>query len=350
MLVKNIEEVRVVANVSAASEYEKLSSHLANAEMSFIIPMLGMDMYTALLNYHKNPDSFKIEVDTADIDLAIINLGSGDLGSGEMPSAEDKAWAILLYYTQKTIVYLALWKGFDMLNAYISDGGFKRTETESTKSLFKYQEDNLKHYLVETGFNGLDQILEILETNIVYFEPYKSQLYKHKGRIIPDTKTFSEHYFINNSRIIFDRLRQHMKTAEELHVSKIVGAENMAFILAEIQKAEPAEKVKAILPYLRDPIAFLSTAFLMQESGAELTERGLYLKGVKSINNSDLLINSDEARVKALIDRNLNTAKDYMDRLKNYMLKNSSLWSDYDFPRGNVLHNRDNTGKKTFFA
>jgi len=41
-------------------------------------------------------------------------------------------------------------------------------------------------------------------------------------------------------------------------------------------KDEPAAKVLAILPYIRKPIAYLSTAMLMEESGADLTEKAQY--------------------------------------------------------------------------
>lgn len=353
MLLNTIDEVKVVANISDATEMGRLSTHLANAEITYIQPLLGNDMYAALLAYHDDPDSYKI-TDITQYDADFIT-GSGsastdDSGSGDIEAnPSDLSHAILLYHTQRTIVFLAYWKGFESLNSTISDMGFRRLESEGMKSMYKYQEDNLRKFFFETGINGLDVILEVLEYRIQYFSAYKAQMYKHKGRIIPDTKTFSNHYFINNSRIVFDRLRQHMKAVEELKLTPIVGADNMQFILTEIGKEAPDARVTAILPYLRDVVAYFSATMLMEESGAELTERGLYLFGIKSMTNSDLWVNTDEARVTYLINRNNKIGNEYIERLRVYLNQHSSEWNDYNNPRSRIP-NRDNSGKRTFFA
>lgn len=347
MLIKTIQEIQVVANISLATDIDTLSPHLAAAEITHIRQLLGADMYAALISYHADSSKYKITDPVDDIELTIVQ-GSGS-GTGQV-TAEEKAWALVLYLTQRSIAYLALWKGFDILNAYISDGGFRRQEGEKFKSLFKYQEDNIKNMLFETGFNTLDQILEFLETNISHFSAFKTQLQKYKSRIMPDTKTFSDHYNINNSHIVFERLRQHMKTVEDLTLTPVVGEANMALVFSELKKQDPAAKVLRILPYLRDCVAWFSTAMLMEESGTELTARGLYLKGVKSISNSDLVINADENRVKELIKRNYARGNEYIGRLEKYLRENSNDWDISASPRSAYLHNRDNSGKKTFFA
>jgi hypothetical protein len=348
MLLKSIDEVRAVVRVGKALEFDRISAHLAQAEMSFIAPALGSDMYAMLIAYHNNPETYKITADIQDNNF-LIGATSGDLDDNNL-NPEEKAWSMLLYYTQKSIANIALWIGFDQLNVSTSDAGFKRSESEQVKSLFKYQEDNLKKYFRNSGIDGIDVILEILETRIQYFDAYKTEMYRHKGRIIADTKTFQVHYHINNSRIVFDRLRQYMKTVEELELSKYIRESTLAYIFEELKKENPADKVKAIMPYLRDPVAYLSTAMLMEDSGAELTERGLYLKGIKNLTNSDLEINTDEARVKDLIERNKRIAQEYFIRLKKYLADNAASWAEDANPRSNALHNRDNSGKRTFFT
>jgi hypothetical protein len=239
--------------------------------------------------------------------------------------------------------------GFDMLNAYVSDGGFKRSESASVKSLFKYQEDHLKQYFKTTGFNSIDTALEWLEANATHFPEFGDRLSELKGRIIPNTKAFDRHYNINASRLVFMRLSQHIKMVEEIELAPVLGKENVDFILAELAKAEPTAKVKAILPYLRDPVAYLSVAMLMEESGADLTDRGLYYTGQRSISNSDYVMPATDNRIAVLVNRNRQIALRYLDRLKTYLLQNSELWNDYESPRDR-LHERDNTNKKTFWV
>ncbi len=349
MLIRTIEEVKAVIPSSAENtDFNLLSTHLANAELQFISPLFGADMYCALLGYYTNPQTYKI-TDDLRLNNFLMDATSADDPELDNLSAHDKAWALLLFYTQKAIVNLAYYSGFDVLNVMFDNKGFTRFEGDTSKSLFKYQEDGLRKYFRNAGLDGLDTLLEILETRIQHFEAYKSQLYKHKGRIFPDTKSFNEVYFINNSRLVFDRLRQHMRLAEDLHLAPVITKANLDLISTELLKENPAQFVLDILPYVRKPIAYISSALLMQETGAELTDRGLYLKGLKNLNNSDLEINTPEARVVDLIARNFKIAEQYMITLRQFMAANASQWNNYSNPRAG-LHNRDNSGKRTFFT
>lgn len=340
MLIKDIVQVKYVVQVSAATDFEPLKQHINNAEAAYIAPLLGSDLYETLVEYHADDNNYFITGPDFPFDRP----------QDASHTEADHYTAILLWYVQHALMHLAYHKGFDMLNAYISDGGFKRKESDHVKSLFKYQEDNLKKYYHETGMNALDTVLEWIERKIGTFKTDFEEQYKQlKGRIIPDTKTFQQHYNINNSRLTFMRLNQHMKAAEELHLVHWLGRANLDYVLEELKKDEPATKVVSIMPYLRDPIAYFSVAMLMQESGADITERGLYFVGQRSISNSDYVMPAIEARIKELVRRNNNLAESYLTRLRYYLTSHAAEWNDYDNPRGR-LHNRDNTDKKTFWV
>ena len=349
MLLRNIEEVKAVFRVSPAASYDLLATHLGNAENAFIVPLLGRKMYQELVNYHADPANFRY--DDPNLNLTFEQEGSGigsGSGSGDEETDREKAWALVLWFVQHAIVHLAYFSGFDALNAYISDSGFKRVEGEQTKSLFKYQEDRLKQYFLDGGMTSLDTVLEILEDNMAYFEAFDPVLRQLQSKIFPDTKTFQSHYFIDNSRLTFLRLAQHIKTVEELDITQAVGAENIALIQAELQKEVPDTKVVTLLPYLRDPIAYLSTAMLMEESGADLTERGLWFKAQKSVTNADFIMHADPARIAELVRRNRELGAMYLNRLISFM-NASGDWGDNLVSRGRFI-NRDNTDKRIFVA
>lgn len=344
MLLNNITEIKSVLRVSPSTSYELLASHLANAENAFLLPLLGSDMYNALLKYHDDPANFRYT--DPDLQLVLGTEGSAS-GSGQQPPDEkSRAWALVLWLAQHAVVHMAYFAGFDVLNAYISDAGFQRTEGERTKSLFKYQEDNLKRYFLDTGMTSLDQVLEYLERYREYFEQFDTALRQINSRIFPTTANFQAHLFINNSRLTFLRLQQHIRTIEELDITQAVGADNMNYIYAELQKEAPAEKVVKLLPYLRAPIAYLASAMLMEESGADLTERGLYFKAQRSISNSDFIMHTDEPRIIELVRRNKELGQMYLNRLLKY-LNDSTEWDHQWSPSGRII-NRDNTDKKIF--
>lgn len=335
MLLNSINDVKNVIQVSAAATFDRLKPHLANAESTYIQPLLGAEMYAAILEYQADDETYKI-----------TEPGFSTSTPPEDVDEDEYPYAIVLWYAQHAIVNLAYHLGFDSLNAYIADQGFGRLESDRVKSLFKYQEDNLKRYFRETGMNSLDTMLEILELNIEKLPEFATELQKLKGKIIPDTKTFNAHYHIGNSRIVFLRLQTHIKTVEELQIVSAVGADVINTVYTELAKETPAQSVVKLLPYLRDPLVHFAVAMLMEDTGAEITERGLYFKGVKNIVNSDLIMPAAEPRVLELIARTKSIANQYMQRLNRYLTEN---WIGYDNPRYRA-HNRDNTDKKTFWA
>jgi hypothetical protein len=260
---------------------------------------------------------------------------------------------------QRTLIHLTYWSGFQVLNATISDGGFKRTENEKVKSLFKYQEVELKEYFKTNGFNGLDEILFYLETEISKSEG-ESVNFKSfadsdawtilKSSFIPDTGTFNGIVFINHSRLTFLRLKSPMQLVEDLDIKPVLGESIFNEIKLEMVKKTPSAKVTAILPYIQKAMAYLATAFLMEESGADLTEKGLYFESTTSGNN--LTINQQPAesdRINFLAKRNKAIGTNYLEQLKSHLIANSTDWPAYSGQSGNALR-RNNTDKKSFWA
>jgi len=342
MLIENIEDVKNVINVSNLSTYEKLLNHLFNAEQKYIFPLIGSEMYDALADFKNNPDSNLLN--RADMNT--------DFNDDFYTRVEEKsvAMARLLYTCQQAIAHLAFYEGFDLLNVFVSNSGFKRQEDDKTKSLFKYQEDNIRNYYKDHGLNILDNMLALLEQNITHFPEYNEAFSKNKGSIIPDTKTFHDIINIRNSRLVFLRLIAPMKTALELEITPLIGKQNVDFIIEELKKPSPAAKVMSVLPYLRNALAWAARVMLIEESGAEITERGLYFEGLKGgISMNDVKMPSDESRVGYLIKRDKNIAENYKQLLHQYLITNASDWNNYDNPRLRI-HERDNSNKKTFWT
>ncbi len=328
MLYKNIDEVKKYLPLSNAVEFERLKPHIVQIENEFIVPLMGEAQYEDINAF------YNANAETA-LFLNLFNV---------------------VRAAQNAIIHLVYFRGYEVLNAYISDGGFKRVESDKVKSLFKYQEDNLKEYFKTCGFNALDIMLEKMEVyakasgNTAINQPwYKA----YHDDFINNAKAFSEIYEINGSRLIFLRLKKYMQQVKDLELSKVLGPVNWDYILSEIAKtdaASPAAKVKAILPLIRKPLAFLSVALLMEDTGADLTDKGLVYDGKISQNGGDVAkVPAEKVRVLNLIARNRAIGEAYLTGLKQYLLEHASDWNAYSAPAGSVMR-RDNGGKRTFFS
>ena len=322
-----MEEIREFVPVSSSSDFDSVVPHILNAGRDYIIPVIGNAMYDELVEFYETE-----------------RLGN--------PTDVQQKTATLLRLVQSALIHIAYWIGYDLLNAHISDGGFKRTESTSVKGLFKYQEENLKTYFRTNGFNGLDTVLQYLEVNIADFGEFSASQVctQFKSAFIPTTDIFNEIVFINKSRLTFLRMKSHMQLIEDTEIATILGPTAFAFVKSEMVKTDPDAKVKALLSYIRKPVAYLASALLMEESGADLTDNGLFFTSTTSGYNNDTERKpSTTDRIAILVKRNRNTGNAYLDQLRSYLTANASDWNDVTLSTGKIFR-RNNTDKKTFFA
>jgi len=327
MLFKDLNEVTAVLPVSSSADFNRLKPSIEAVERDFLITAISKAMFKKLEDYAKT-------------------------GNPNLPADDKQKWDELLRLSRIAVIHLAYYRGYDYLNALISGTGFQRQESTTVKGLYKYQEDNLRNYFKSTGFNGIDDVLEYLEENITVFTDFRdSEEYKSlKDNFIPDTKTFDGIYFIGGSRLTFLRLKKHINTISELALKQVLGVDNLKLIREELAKDEPAQKVKDILPVIRKALAFLSAAMLMEDSGADLTEKGLYFESkISGYNNDTKVQPSEKDRIAALIKRDSGIGESYLLELKNHLKDHAADWNDYVATTG-YIHNRDNTGKKIFVA
>lgn len=322
-----MEEIRNFISVSSSADFDKLKPHIQNAERDYLVPVIGLPMYEELQEFY---------------DAELENVGSGI----------QEETAKLLTLVQSAVIHIAYWIGFDLLNAYLSDGGFKRVEAGDVKGLYKYQEENLKNYFRTNGFNGLDVVLKYLEDNLADFGEFSaSPAYTlFKSSFIPKTETFNRIVYINNSRLTFLRMKPHMQLIEDTEIATLLGPVAYAFVKAEILKESPADKVKALIPFIQKPVAFLASAMLMEESGADLMDNGLYFTST-GLTKDNMTIQQPASgdRIATLVMRNRSFGEIFLNQLRIYLVTNAADWSEVTPSTGKVLR-RDNTDKKTFWA
>lgn len=325
MLFKNIAEIKTFLPIGAGNDFNRLKPHIENAENKYVKPLLGTAMYDELQEFY-------------------------DTEYPDNPSEAQEDTNALLKKVQHSLIHLVYFSGFDFLNVTVSDAGFNRTESNTMKGLFKYQEDNIKKYFSDAGFNGLDDVLIFLEENIAHFGEFKlaDNWTVLKQSFLPTVKVVEEIPFnIHSSRLIFLALKPGVAFIEDTIIRKTLGETIYAEIKTEMEKDEPAEKVTAVLPYIRKPLIYFASAHLMEETGAELGDKGLFFEKLDPVFRGNLKREpSSEQRIAAMVTRNHNVGNSYLEALKSYLDLN---WETYSGQTGSVF-NRDNTGKKTFWA
>ena len=325
MLLKTITEIKVILPIGVGNDFNRIKPHIANAENRYIKPLLGFEMYDALLTLYEAENS-------------------------QTPDEDEILRKELLEKIQFATIHLAFHIGFDFLNVSVTDAGFQRMETERTKGLFKYQEDAIKTYFAETGFNALDDVLTFLHLNIDSFEEFMTSENFNKliTSFLPTVKVVEEIPFnIHRSNLIFLALKPSIAYIEDTVIRPVLGETIYAIVKTEMANEVIDEKVIKLLPYIRKPLIYLASAMLMEETGATLNDKGLYFeKNEDQQRAKTVKAPATEQRIAVLVSRNRVIGNSYLEMLKSHLLEN---WPEYSGQIGSA-YKRDNYGKKTFFA
>jgi hypothetical protein len=122
------------------------------------------------------------------------------------------------------------------LNVLFGDSGFKRQESEDTRTPYRYREKQLCDGWKTRGFNAMDDMLDFMEKNADSYPEYMEpdNYTQSRNSIIRNTAQVNEICFINHSRLTWLRLKPHFKTVEETVIAPRTGG------LYQQLKTEPA--------------------------------------------------------------------------------------------------------------
>ena len=327
MLFKTVDEIKTLLPIGTGNNFNRLKPHIQNAENKYIKPLLGTDMYDELEEFYE----------------AVYPA---------TPNDAQIATKTLLEKVQHAVIHLAYYIGFDFLNVSVTDAGFNRIESEKTKGLFKYQEDNLKQYFSDAGYNALDDVLVFIEENIAQFGEFAAEQ-NHtdiKQAFLPTVKVVEAIPFnLQGSRLTFLALQPGIAFVEDTVIKTALGTTMYANLKAEMLKTANADAaLMALVPLVRKPLIYLASVHLMEETGATLGDKGLYFEKTDStVTNTSIKAPAEIERVAAMIARNRYVGNSYLALLKSYLAENFPE----DYTGSTVrLPNRDNAGKKTFWA
>lgn len=257
-----------------------------------------------------------------------------------------------LRFAQDALANLALWYDFDELNTRLTDQGHQRQETESFKSLYKYQEDSLRASYRNKGFNALDRLLFLFNKKGEHFPgwaeaPAKVAL---SARIVRSTQEVDEVVFINNSAIIFLRLQPILKKLEQTFVPVLLGQKLCEAFMDKVDDDMAVigtTTIKELRIRVGRVMVNKAVAELIRQTGS-LTDRGLYFEAVvagRDGNEEKTPLPMDETvKHAAIFDRDAGLQAQALTNFVSYHIP------DLFTGRPEDVFKRDNDHKKTFWA
>ena len=316
----NAAELNKFIPVSAALSFESVQSSLEDAWRLFVLPLLGDALAEEVEAYYKDGEA------------SVLQLR-------------------VLEECQRAIANLAFWYNFNELNIRISDQGMQRQESDgSFKQTFKYQEDQLRASFRNKGFNALDRLIDIFDKNQKDFPLYEqSPAYaSRKSAIVRSTAEVDANYFINNSHLIFLRLKPIFKFFEDTMLQPILGLELYNALMKAIKQGDTYIGETTTEELRLRCVSFVvlkSIAQLIRQTGS-LTDRGLYFAQLNEGDGNISARPADKEAALSLVGDIEQQAEAYHNQLMNFI--RFSLPEFYKGRQSDVL-NRDNNHKRSVF-
>lgn len=306
--------------VSAALYFESVQSSLEDAWRLFVLPLLGEALAEEIEAYY-------IDEDPTALQLKVLNE------------------------CQRAVANLAFWYNFDELNIRISDQGMQRQESDgSFKQTYKYQEDQLKTSFKNKGFNALDRVIDLLDKHQKDFPLYEqSPAYaSRKSSIVRSTAEVDANYFINNSHLIFLRLKPIFKSVEDTVLQPALGDALYQALTKALKDGTEVLGDTTTEEFRQRCASFVvlkSIAKLVRQTGS-LTDRGLYFASIHEGDGNLSVRPSDRETALSLAGDLEREADTRLNQLMNFI--QHYLPAYYKGRQSDVL-NRDNNHKRTMF-
>ncbi len=317
------EGIGMFVHASNALSWETMAGPLNQAWQLFVLPLLGEELCSAV-----------------------------DAIFSKVSSNRSVAEKRVLWYVQGAVANLALWHSFDELNVRLTDQGHQRQETENFKSVYKYQERELRQSYRNKGFNSLDGLMAYLDAHASDFGAWATAPANvhRKQAVVRNTLEVDNVVFINRSTIVFLRLQPILAKLEQTDLPVILGRRLYDAFLGKLGTTDSTigqTTVEELRVRVGRVLINKAVAELIRQTGS-LTDRGLYFETVTAGRDGDSVTSVPTSREKfQLAEVYERDAMAQYHALSNFIELNIP-----EFYAGHPsdVFKRDNDGKRTFWA
>lgn len=146
-----------------------------------------------------------------------------------------QAWKGAVFLARRTVANFAIAKYIPKLSINITGSGVTRSESEQSKTAFRYQEENAVQSYFSAAENSLELLLKYCEEKATELTWTGPELTFIKENHLPTADDFNQFIDIGNSRRIYRKLKPYLKAIQQSRISANIGAELNAKILPDEQ-------------------------------------------------------------------------------------------------------------------
>jgi hypothetical protein len=251
--ITTIEEIKQYIAIDENTSVETLLPYIAEAELLFLVDLLGKDFYEELLtDYSEN--------------------------------TLDEAQEALLPYVQRCLAYYMQLLAIPHLSVTFGDMGIRQHRGDDSDAAPRWKEDKLQFQAIRNGDIHADKLLEYLEANAsptkygTWFASTSNT--KNSGYLVYGTAIASQHIDINGSRRVFLRLRNKIREIETRIIPKLIGKDQYDELVTQLQTgggSNPTTANKALIAKLQPIICKRALYMQLPFMRIQVNEHGIFV-------------------------------------------------------------------------
>ena len=301
MLYKNNASFSSVFGIVAKDmKFERLAPHIEAAEEQYIVTVLGTTQYAAL-------------------NSAVAN----DNATTEQTKLIDKC--------RQVIRSMALYIGFPKLHLTVSNSGIHKADSEDYEQVSGSELYYARIQYLLDGYKFVDGLYKFLEDNSADYPMWTSSaeyLY-YKSFFISNAKDFSKHTGAVENRWLLIRLYAQMEIAEQLYVSKAIGAAFLKDLKVKFSAGNTTAEEKTLIAMLLKPIALYTYSSALIDPGVQQLLRVINAASADDLSNKGQQSETYKTEYQLLASQKEKEAIAFMQLVKEYL---NATASDTVFP------------------
>lgn len=303
MLFKTIQDIKNVVPIIGSSNFTSFKPFIKQAERDFLIPMLSKEQYD-LLDSHYN---------------SVTPVANEEL---ELLTKCQEAVGLYLIY---------LWIPSGQVS--MGDNGIRINTTETLKTAFQWQIDDLSRSTLRAAGSAMDSLLEFLEEKKDIFTEWatSTSYLVFKECFINTTALFTSLYSpLGNSRLNFVAIRSSMINAQEFDLKPILGEEYYAELLEQFMDDDLTPANIEVMKLARKALAPLTMRRAFTDLVATIDDRGIL--NFNNTGSSQVLNQKQPAKDYMLTKLEMAAEKNgaaHLQKLKEYLHANIGSYPTY---------------------
>lgn len=258
LFIKNQDELKLYVPANVDNDFESVRSSIGNAQIRFILPVIGQQLYDELIELHNS--------ETAPTDL-----------QADLISEIQRALAHFTYH---------LYSPYGQVQ--ITDRGFQIESTETHKQAFQWMVDMVDEAFLQDAYIWQESLMRFLYVNQeeeglagwVDTEAYNLLF----GSFINLTSDFKRNL---SGRAVLNILRNTISEIEQTVIPNNITQELTDELITQIKANTLSVDNKKLLPFLQRLITHESIARAYDEFLVEETTNGLILRSLAGTNGDN---------------------------------------------------------------